>query len=92
VIESTEMHFQDSRNYRVSSELAAERLGFAPSYDLSFGIAQVRQLVEERRIIDLTDSRYSNFDSLRPYLSPETSPLGREIHVAHQLSRHRTLT
>jgi nucleoside-diphosphate-sugar epimerase len=91
VIEATEMKFQDSRNYRVSSARAAERLGFEPTNDLAFGISQVRKLVEERRIIDLTDSRFSNFDSLRPYLRPDVSPLGREIHIAHQLSRHRTL-
>jgi nucleoside-diphosphate-sugar epimerase len=91
-IEATEMKFQDSRNYRVSSARAAARLGFAPAYDVAFGISQVRELVEERRIVDLTDSVFSNFDSLRPYLRPEVSPLGREIHSPHQLSRHRTLT
>jgi nucleoside-diphosphate-sugar epimerase len=90
-IETTEIKFQDSRNYRVSSARAAERLGFVPAYDVDFGIAQVRELVEDRRIVDLTDSVFSNFDSLRPYLRPEVSPLGREIHISHQLSRHRTL-
>jgi nucleoside-diphosphate-sugar epimerase len=91
-VEVTEMKFQDSRNYRVLSKKAEDLLGFSPEYDLPSGIAQVRELVEERRIIDLTDSRFSNFDFLRPFLRPDTSPLGKEIHLPHQLSRHRTLT
>src|SRR5581483_2919803 len=91
-IETTGTRFQDSRNYRVSSVRAAERLGFDPAYDVDFGISQVRELVEERRIIDLTDAHFSNVESLQPYLRPDVSPLGREIHIPHQLSRHRSFT
>jgi nucleoside-diphosphate-sugar epimerase len=87
-IEITDTPFQDSRNYRVSGGRAAEQLGFTPQYDIDSGIRQVRELIEEGRIRDLTASRFSNYEALRPYLKQESSPLGRELHVAHQLAHH----
>jgi nucleoside-diphosphate-sugar epimerase len=87
-IETTETPFQDSRNYRVSGARAARELGFTPAYDIDAGILQVKQLIDDGRIRDLTAARFSNYEALRPYLKQEASPLGRELHVSHQLAQH----
>lgn len=88
-IEVTEMKFQDNRDYRVSSRKAIDELGFAPSLRMNDGIVQVQRLIEQGRIRDLTSPRFSNYESLRPYLRQEESPLGREVYVAHELAPHR---
>jgi nucleoside-diphosphate-sugar epimerase len=88
-IDMTELRFQDNRNYRVSSRRAVELLGFEPELQMDDGIVQVQRLIEEGRIRDLTSHRFSNFESLRPYLRQESSPLGKEVYVAHQLAPHR---
>ena len=41
VIETTPMHFQDSRNYRVSSDKLLKASGFKPKLDLSVGIDEI---------------------------------------------------
>ncbi len=90
-IDITEMRFQDNRDYRVSCRKAEEELGFAPELRMDDGILQVHKLIEEGRIRDLTSPRFSNYESLRPYLRQESSPLGREVYVAHELSPHRSV-
>lgn len=64
-------------------------LGFDPALRMDDGIVQVQQLIEQGRIRDLTSPRFSNYESLRPYLRQESSPLGREVYVAHDLAAHR---
>jgi nucleoside-diphosphate-sugar epimerase len=88
-IDLTDTRFQDDRDYRVSSRKAAEELDFAPQFSMDDGIVQVQRLIEEGRIRDLTAPRFSNFESLRPYLRQDPSPLGREVYVAHELAAHR---
>ncbi|MEX2256583.1 MAG: SDR family oxidoreductase [Acidimicrobiia bacterium] len=88
-LEVTELKFQDARNYRVSGQLVRDVLGFAPRYSVDDGIHQIQALIEEGRVRDLSSARFSNVESLRPYLVPEVSPLGSEVHVAHQLTRRR---
>lgn len=88
-IDVTEMKFQDNRDYRVSSAKAFEELGFDPSLRMDDGIVQVQALIDQGRIRDLTSPRFSNYESLRPYLRQEASPLGREVYVAHELAPHR---
>lgn len=87
-IEITDTPFQDSRNYRVSGARAEAELGFKPEYDIDAGILQIRELIDDGRVRDLTAARFSNYEALRPYLRQESSPLGREVHVAHQLAQH----
>ncbi len=89
-LDITELKFQDARNYRVSGARARDVLGFSPTYSVDDGIGQVKALIEEGRVRDLSSARFSNVESLRPYLVPEVSPLGSEVHVAHQLTRRRT--
>jgi nucleoside-diphosphate-sugar epimerase len=59
-IEKTDMPFQDTRNYRVSSRKAAEEFGFKSIHSIDEGIEEVKHLVETRRIKNLDDIRYSN--------------------------------
>ena len=90
-IEVTEMKFQDNRDYRVSSRRAITELGFDPALRMDDGIVHVKQLIDEGRIRDLTSPRFSNYESLRPYLGEDASPLGREVYVAHELAPHRSV-
>jgi hypothetical protein len=90
-VDVTEKTFQDARNYRVSSRRAYEELGFSPELTMDDGIVQVHRLVDEGRVRDLTSPRFSNFESLRPYLRQDSSPLGREVYVDHELAPHRSV-
>lgn len=86
-IEKTEMKFQDSRNYRVSSDKAVETFGFSPKRTLDDGILEIKKLVEEGRIRDLSSPRFTNAEFLRPMLRPTQTPLGREISSPTRLRR-----
>lgn len=59
-IESTDMHFQDTRNYRVRSEKAREALAFRATMSIDDGIMEVKELVQSRRLKDLDNPRYTN--------------------------------
>ncbi len=59
-IQTTDMPFQDTRNYRVSSKKAAETFGFSAIHSIDEGIEEVKHLVETGRIKDLDHVRYSN--------------------------------
>jgi nucleoside-diphosphate-sugar epimerase len=59
-IEQTEMPFQDTRNYRVSSQKAKETFGFEAIHTIDEGIGELKYLVENKRIKDLDSPRYSN--------------------------------
>ena len=76
----SESQFQDTRNYRVSCELARKTFGFSPRYTVRDGIREIKAMVEEQRIMDLTSSRYLNADFLRPRLMQHVSPLGVEYN------------
>lgn len=60
VIERTDVHFQDTRNYRVSSEKAALELGFKAERSIDQGIEEVKALLDQGRIRDLDNPRYTN--------------------------------
>lgn len=60
VIERTEMPFQDTRNYRVSSNKARSVFGFNPTFSIDNGIEELKSLVETGRIKDINSIRYSN--------------------------------
>lgn len=64
-IEVTEMHFQDTRNYKVISKKAIEKLGFNPIYTIDDGIEEIKKLLLEHRIKNINHSRYSNFEYLK---------------------------
>ena len=59
-VDKVEMNFEDLRNYRVSSQKAAKAFGFKPKLRAEDGILEIKQLLEENRIRDLNNSRYTN--------------------------------
>ena len=60
LIEQTEMPFQDTRNYRVSSDRAQSVLGFKPTASIDDGIEDVRMLLDTGRLKDVDNPRYTN--------------------------------
>lgn len=70
-IDVTDMPFQDTRNYRVSSKKAQEILGFTADYTIDDGIEEVKALVTTGRIKDLDHVRYSNQLFLKEHLKRE---------------------
>jgi nucleoside-diphosphate-sugar epimerase len=60
VVNTTEMAFEDARNYRVTSEKARSILGFEPKYAIDDGIEEVRALIESARLKDVNNARYTN--------------------------------
>jgi nucleoside-diphosphate-sugar epimerase len=65
VIETTDVSYQDARNYQVSSRKAVETLGFRPQWKIEDGIKEIMELVEHGRIKDFTNSRFINVESLK---------------------------
>lgn len=59
-IDRVETKFEDSRNYRVSSEKARKTFGFEPTYSPGNGIVELKELLEAGRIKDLNNKRYNN--------------------------------
>ncbi|NLF24118.1 MAG: SDR family oxidoreductase, partial [Deltaproteobacteria bacterium] len=59
-VELTEMKFQDSRNYRVSSKKLITATGWKSRWSIDDGIDQVKRLFEEGRLHDVKNPRYSN--------------------------------
>ena len=64
-IERTEMKFQDARNYRVSSQKAISTFGFKPKYTVDDGIEELKVLLQEGRIKNIGNARYSNHHFLK---------------------------
>jgi nucleoside-diphosphate-sugar epimerase len=60
VVERTPQHFEDNRNYRVSSERARREIGFSPTRSVSDGIHEIKRLLDERRLADPSHPRYWN--------------------------------
>ena len=54
------MKFEDLRNYSVSSEKVKKDLKFKPKYDLKFGIKELKDLLNQKRIKDISNPRYTN--------------------------------
>ena len=66
-IEQTEMPFQDTRNYRVSSEKAQRVLGFRPTSSIDDGIEEIKTLLDTGRLRDVDNPRYTNQGFLSLY-------------------------
>jgi len=54
------MKFEDARNYRVKNAKAKKVLNFHAKYTVDQGIEEVKQLLEEKRIVDVNNPRYGN--------------------------------
>jgi len=59
-VETKDIPMQDARSYQVSSDKAIMGLGFHPKRTIDFGIDQLKELMEEIRLCDLENSRYTN--------------------------------
>lgn len=91
-IEVIDSPFQDTRNYRASFAKAIEQLNFNGEYTVDDSIDQMISLIDAGRVKDLSLAQFSNLEALRPYLKPESIPLGEEIRSAHSLARHATFS
>ncbi len=55
-----DIKFEDSRNYRVESKKAEKILNFKPKYTIDQGIEDLKKLLEENRVRDVSNVRYVN--------------------------------
>ena len=60
VVNTTDMEFQDLRNYRVSSDKIISQLGWKPTYSIDDGIIEIKDLIETGRLKDVSNPRYAN--------------------------------
>ncbi len=67
VVEQTERRFEDTRNYRVSSERAGRVLGVKPERSIDDGIEEIKALVDSHRLKDVDNPRYTNQKFLSLY-------------------------
>jgi nucleoside-diphosphate-sugar epimerase len=67
VIEQTPMKFQDTRNYRVSSDKAHNVLGFKPVHSIDEGVEEIKELLDSNRLKDVDAPRYTNQAFLSMY-------------------------
>jgi nucleoside-diphosphate-sugar epimerase len=54
----------DKRNYRVSFGKVRKHLGFSPRYTVADGVLEIKAAIEDGRIRDYRDARYSNYKTL----------------------------
>jgi nucleoside-diphosphate-sugar epimerase len=87
IVHKTELQFQDARNYSVSSEKAKRTFGFSSRYKPEDGILEIKKLVEQGRIRDISSPRFSNTDFLRPMLITDKTVLGFEVASPSKLRR-----
>lgn len=59
-IETVSMKFQDTRNYRANSKKAENLLKFNPQLTVEDGILEIKKLLEEHRIGDIDNPRFTN--------------------------------
>lgn len=86
-VHKSEMQFQDARNYSVSSEKAKRAFGFTARFTPDDGIVEIKNLVEQGRIRDISSPRFSNTDFLRPMLIADKTVLGFEVASTSKLRR-----
>lgn len=71
-IESTPVHFQDSRNYRVNGRKAADILSFKPATSIDDGIQEIKELLDSNRLRDIANPRYTNQMYLKMFNTHKT--------------------
>jgi len=59
-VKKINMKFEDLRNYRVNSIKALKDLKFKPKFTLKYGIQEMKKILEEKRIKDIDNPRYTN--------------------------------
>ena len=66
-IDITPMSFEDARNYQVSSEKLEKESKFKAEIGLEQGIDEIYELIQNNRIKDINDPRYSNLNFLKEH-------------------------
>lgn len=82
VIDTTDMPFQDTRNYRVSGKKAEDVFGFRSIHSVDEGIEELKYLVETKRIKDLKSPRYSNQAYLKEHYEELMLKVFDEVEAA----------
>lgn len=82
VIDTTDMPFQDTRNYRVSGKKAEDVFGFRSIHSVDEGIEELKYLVETKRIKDLKSPRYSNQAYLKEHYEELMLKVFEEVEAA----------
>jgi nucleoside-diphosphate-sugar epimerase len=67
IVEQTERKFEDTRNYRVSSDKAMNILNFRPNRSIDEGIEEIKALLASGRLRDVDNPRYTNQKFLSMY-------------------------
>lgn len=78
-IRRTDSTFDDSRNYRVSSDKAIHTFDFGPRYTIDDGVQEIKTLLVEGRIRNINSPRYSNTNFIKNLVTVPTTPLGYEV-------------
>ncbi len=60
IINTTPTKFEDSRNYRVSSEKADKILGVKSIFSIDDGIQEIKELLDAHRLRNVDNPRYTN--------------------------------
>lgn len=60
VVETTDVEFEDTRNYRVSSDKIRLQCGWKPTLSIDDGIIEIQELIETQRLKDISNPRYAN--------------------------------
>jgi nucleoside-diphosphate-sugar epimerase len=68
-IEKIEIKFQDSRNYKVDGSKVREELNFKPRLSIEDGISEIKNLLQEGRIKNINNPRYTNQKFLEMFKS-----------------------
>lgn len=65
IIETTEMPFEDRRNYKVSFEKAKKTFGLVRTYSVRDTVKEIQKMYLEGRIKDYSNIKYSNMSALQ---------------------------
>jgi nucleoside-diphosphate-sugar epimerase len=64
-IQFTESHFQDTRNYSVTSGKLFEKFNQLPKTSVENGVDEILNILKQNRISDISDPSFSNWQTLR---------------------------
>lgn len=60
VLETVDVKFQDTRNYKADGTKLRNELNFETKYSIDFGIEEIKKILKEKRIKNINDPRYTN--------------------------------
>lgn len=78
-MEIVDMKFEDARNYRAVSKKAIKTFGFKPKLAVADGVKEVKKLIEDGRLKDINNPRYSNQGYLSMFNTHQL--IDEKIHV-----------